>query len=151
MSPFADSLSTLSKVGMRIAGCMPQRLQSNTQSRGPGFIEDYLRDVVYPMYANTHTESSSTGMQTGCLREEARRIISSSLNASPDEYVVCFTGTGMHWRDRQAGPRTWSHDSRLCPQVPSLDLHAFDLSRCSIAFTFCCAIACTIALQEKFW
>ena len=50
--------------------------------------------MVYPMYANTHTESSSTGMQTGCMREEARTLIASSLNASPDEYVVCFTGTG---------------------------------------------------------
>ena len=39
------------------------------------FIEDYLRDVVLPFYANTHTESSGTGLQTTRFREDARRII----------------------------------------------------------------------------
>ena len=32
------------------------------------FIEDYLRDVVLPLYANTHTESSGTGLQTTRFR-----------------------------------------------------------------------------------
>src|SRR5512132_2879160 len=27
-------------------------------------IEDYLRDAVLPLYANTHSESSGSGMQT---------------------------------------------------------------------------------------
>ena len=35
------------------------------------FIEDYLRDAVLPLYANTHTESSGTGLQTSRFREEA--------------------------------------------------------------------------------
>ena len=39
------------------------------------FIEDYLRDAVLPLYANTHTESSGTGLQTTRFREEARQII----------------------------------------------------------------------------
>ncbi len=57
------------------------------------FIEDYIRDVVLPLYANTHTESSGTGLQTTRFREDARRLIKDAVNAS-DEYVVLFTGSG---------------------------------------------------------
>src|SRR5262249_42148612 len=39
------------------------------------FLEDFIRDQVLPSYANTHTESSGTGLQTTRLREEARAII----------------------------------------------------------------------------
>ena len=39
------------------------------------FVEDFIRDQVLPGYANTHTESSGTGLQTTRLREEAREII----------------------------------------------------------------------------
>ena len=41
--------------------------------RALGFIEDFIRDEVLPRYANTHTESSGTGLQTTRLREDARR------------------------------------------------------------------------------
>ena len=37
--------------------------------RSLSFIEDYLRDAVLPLYANTHTESSGTGLQTTRFRE----------------------------------------------------------------------------------
>src|SRR5262245_40742462 len=37
--------------------------------RALSFIEDYIRDAVLPLYANTHTESSTTGKQTTYLRE----------------------------------------------------------------------------------
>ena len=57
------------------------------------FIEDYIRHVVLPLYANTHTESSGTGLQTTRLREDARRLIKDAVNAG-DEYVVLFTGSG---------------------------------------------------------
>jgi len=57
-------------------------------------VERFLSDVVHPMYANTHTEASATGHQTSVFREQAREIVSRSLNASPDEYAVLFTGTG---------------------------------------------------------
>lgn len=59
-----------------------------------GFFEDYLRDVVYKLYANTHTETSATGFQTTTLREEARLIIANALNAPMDEYATLFVGTG---------------------------------------------------------
>ena len=57
------------------------------------FIEDYIRDAVLPLYANTHTESSGTGRQTGHFREEAREIIRRSVGAS-DEHAVLFCGSG---------------------------------------------------------
>ncbi len=57
------------------------------------FIEDYIRDVVLPLYANTHTESSGTGLQTTRFREDARRIIREAVNAG-DDHVVLFTGSG---------------------------------------------------------
>ncbi len=57
------------------------------------FIEDYIRDAVLPLYANTHTESSGTGLQTTHFREEARDIIKRCVGANP-EHVVIFCGSG---------------------------------------------------------
>ena len=57
------------------------------------FIEDFIRDEVLPRYANTHTESSGTGLQTTRLREDARRIIHEAVGAD-EETVVIFTGSG---------------------------------------------------------
>ena len=61
--------------------------------RGLTFLEDFLRHEVLPRYANTHTESSGTGLQTTRLREDARRIIHSSVNGDEDT-VVLFAGSG---------------------------------------------------------
>ncbi len=57
------------------------------------FIEDYIRDQVLPGYANTHTESSGTGLQTTRLREEARSIIKRAVRAG-DETCLIFCGSG---------------------------------------------------------
>jgi selenocysteine lyase/cysteine desulfurase len=57
------------------------------------FIEDFIREVVLPLYANTHTESSGTGLQTTRFREEAREIIRAALGASL-EHAVIFCGSG---------------------------------------------------------
>ena len=62
--------------------------------RSLAFIEDYIRDAVLPLYANTHTESSGTGLQTGRFREEARSIIRDAVGANRDDHVVIFTGSG---------------------------------------------------------
>ncbi len=62
--------------------------------RALSFIEDYIRDAVLPLYANTHTESSGTGLQTTRFREEARRIIRDGVGGS-DEHAVIFCGSGM--------------------------------------------------------
>ncbi|MGI8775166.1 MAG: aminotransferase class V-fold PLP-dependent enzyme [Actinomycetota bacterium] len=61
--------------------------------RALGFIEDFIRESVLPLYANTHTESSGTGLQTTRFREDARRIISDAVGAT-DEHCVIFTGSG---------------------------------------------------------
>lgn len=57
------------------------------------FIEDFIRDEVLPRYANTHTESSGTGLQTTRLREDARREVAMAVGAT-DEYAVIFAGAG---------------------------------------------------------
>src|SRR5205823_5797510 len=57
------------------------------------FVEDFLRDEVLPVYANTHTESSGTGLQTGTLREDARRMVATALGAD-DDVAVIFCGSG---------------------------------------------------------
>jgi len=57
------------------------------------FIEDFLREEVMPLYANTHTETSGTGRQTTRYREDARRVIHRACNGG-DEDVVIFTGSG---------------------------------------------------------
>jgi selenocysteine lyase/cysteine desulfurase len=57
------------------------------------FIEDFIRERVLPGYANTHTEASATGAQTGSLREEARALVHRSVGAGPDD-VVLFCGSG---------------------------------------------------------
>jgi selenocysteine lyase/cysteine desulfurase len=57
------------------------------------FVEDFIRTQVLTRYANTHTEASATGLQTGALREEARQIIHRSVGAGPD-HVVLFCGSG---------------------------------------------------------
>jgi selenocysteine lyase/cysteine desulfurase len=61
--------------------------------RSLSFIEDHLREVVLPLYANTHTESSGTGRQTTRFREDAREIIRAAFGAT-DEHAVLFTGSG---------------------------------------------------------
>jgi selenocysteine lyase/cysteine desulfurase len=61
--------------------------------RALDFIEDFVRDEVLPRYANTHTESSGTGLQTTRLREDARRVVHEALNAG-DDAVVIFAGSG---------------------------------------------------------
>ncbi len=61
--------------------------------RALSFIEDFIRDEVLPSYANTHTESSGTGLQTTRLREDARRIIHEAVGGD-DETAVIFAGSG---------------------------------------------------------
>ncbi len=61
--------------------------------RALSFIEDFIRDEVLPRYANTHTESSGTGLQTTRLREDARALVAESVGAD-DEYAVIFAGSG---------------------------------------------------------
>ena len=62
--------------------------------RSLSFIEDYIRTQVLPMYANTHTETSGTGLQTTRFREDARNIIKDCVGANNHEHAVIFAGSG---------------------------------------------------------
>ncbi len=57
------------------------------------FIEDFIRNEVLPLYANTHTETSGTGRQTTRFREDARKIIKRAVGGSDDDAVI-FCGSG---------------------------------------------------------
>ncbi|MEP6759388.1 MAG: aminotransferase class V-fold PLP-dependent enzyme [Actinomycetota bacterium] len=57
-------------------------------------IEDYIRDAVLPLYANTHSESSGTGMQTTRFREDARRSILQTCGGDAATHAVVFAGSG---------------------------------------------------------
>ena len=62
--------------------------------RSLSFIEDYIRDAVLPLYANTHTESSGTGLQTSRFREDARRLVLEGCGGDPEAHAVIFCGSG---------------------------------------------------------
>src|SRR4051795_7484191 len=61
--------------------------------RALDFIEDFIRADVLPRYANTHTESSGTGLQTTRLREDARNVIRTAIGGDEDTLVI-FCGSG---------------------------------------------------------
>ncbi len=89
------------------------------------FFEDFIRDEVLPRYANTHTESSGTGLQTTRLREDARAIIHESLGCG-DDAVVIFAGSGTTGAiDRLVGilnlriPADLDQQYRLSAQIPA--------------------------------
>lgn len=91
-------------------------------------IEDFIRQQVLPLYANTHTETSGTGLQTTRFREEAREIIRRAAGASRDEHAVIFAGSGSTGAvDRLVGllgiriPRGLSQAYGLEDRIPEPD------------------------------
>jgi selenocysteine lyase/cysteine desulfurase len=61
--------------------------------RALSFLEEFVGTEVLPRYANTHTESSGTGLQTTRLREDARHIIRDAVGGDDDTLVI-FCGSG---------------------------------------------------------
>ncbi|MEY3211421.1 MAG: hypothetical protein RIT28_1902 [Pseudomonadota bacterium] len=61
--------------------------------RSLSFIEDFIRHEVMPLYANTHTETSGTGLQTTRFREDARQIIKRAVGGDERDAVI-FCGSG---------------------------------------------------------
>jgi selenocysteine lyase/cysteine desulfurase len=93
--------------------------------RALSFIEDYIREAVLPLYANTHTESSGTGLQTTRFREDARQMIRRCTGAN-GEHAVIFTGSGSTSAiDKLIGvmglqiPSTLEDTYRLAQHIPA--------------------------------
>lgn len=61
--------------------------------RSLDFLEDFVRNQVLPRYANTHTESSGTGLQTTRLREDARELVRRAVGGTEQDLVI-FCGSG---------------------------------------------------------
>ena len=62
-------------------------------------VESKIRRDVLPLYANTHTSTSTTGAQSSCFRQEARQVVAQCVNARvsySDKHsdVVIFAGSG---------------------------------------------------------
>ncbi|KAJ3326628.1 hypothetical protein HDU76_012766 [Blyttiomyces sp. JEL0837] len=57
-------------------------------------IENAILTHVLPYYANTHTDTATTGRLMTDLREEARRVIKKCCGASNADYSLIFTGSG---------------------------------------------------------
>lgn len=61
-------------------------------------VEDFVRREVLPLYANTHSSASATGLQTTCFRHEARQLVAQAVNAKVTgraaEDCVLFAGQG---------------------------------------------------------
>ena len=61
--------------------------------RSLALVEDFIRDEVLPLYANTHTETSGTGRQSTRFREDAREIILGAVGGGGDDALI-FCGSG---------------------------------------------------------
>jgi selenocysteine lyase/cysteine desulfurase len=74
----------------------PRRLtyaDYTASGRSLTLIEDRLAEIALPLYANTHTETSHTGLQTTRLREAAREAIRKAVGAD-QRHAVIFCGSG---------------------------------------------------------
>src|SRR6201994_828850 len=95
--------------------------------RALGSIERFIRDEVLPRYANTHTESSGTGLQTTRLREDARRIIRDAVGGGDDTTVI-FAGSGSTGAiDKMVGilglrvPAAFEDRHRVSQLIPAVE------------------------------
>jgi hypothetical protein len=57
------------------------------------FLEDYIKDAILPLYANTHNMQSHSGKHSLMMRHEARSLIKEFMRATEDDALV-FCGTG---------------------------------------------------------
>lgn len=57
-------------------------------------IEEVLMNEIYPMVANTHTETNVTGSTMTYAYHKAKESIKNHVNASADDVIICC-GSGM--------------------------------------------------------
>lgn len=71
-------------------------LYADWTASGRGYrpIEDFLQRSVIPFFANTHTESTVTGMMMTEAYEQAKTIIKQHVHANQED-VLIFCGSGM--------------------------------------------------------
>ena len=86
-----------------VRGCIPKKLMVyadwTASGRALRSVERKIRRDVLPLYANTHTSTSTTGAQSSCFRQEARQVVAQCVNARvsySDKHsdVVIFAGSG---------------------------------------------------------
>jgi len=61
--------------------------------RSLNFIEEFIRKEILPVYANTHTHTSVTGLQSSLFQYEARELVVKAVNGAKQDKVI-FTGSG---------------------------------------------------------
>ena len=96
--------------------------------RSLSFIEDYIRDAVLPLYANTHTESSGTGLQTSRFREEATRLVLEGVGGDPVRHAVVFCGSGSPPTPSSTSRRASSRKRLVWRPVPDDSVCVFAYS-----------------------
>ena len=69
-------------------------LDHTASARTVGFIEEYVAQEVAPLYGNTHTTTSATGLTSHGFLSEARAIIRDAVNGSEVEDCALFAGRG---------------------------------------------------------
>ncbi|ODM91312.1 putative cysteine desulfurase [Orchesella cincta] len=68
-------------------------MDSTASGRSLSVVENFISNHVLPNYANTHTTTSRTSLQTTLFRDQARDIIRKVVGAT-DEDEVIFCGSG---------------------------------------------------------
>ena len=104
---FAASLATPDAIAALRAGLIGEGLEYDTpfgrqrltyadytaSGRALAQVEDFMREKVLPLYANSHTTTSHCGAFITSLREQARAVIARHLRVEEDCAVI-FTGSG---------------------------------------------------------
>ncbi|WP_051266714.1 aminotransferase class V-fold PLP-dependent enzyme [Nakamurella lactea] len=99
-----DSVALLSRIRRGVIGdgdvvdgpYGPRRItfaDYTASGRSLDFVEDFIRRQILPGYANTHTETSTTGRRSTRWREHARSVIHRAVGGT-DDHLVIFCGSG---------------------------------------------------------